>query len=512
MKIVTPSLNRIAANLQTETPDESATLPIEPVGLPVTHGHYSNPTLNTVSLCMIVKKQDQLDTIACIEPVAHFFHDIVIVVDRGGSECLSELRERFSTKIVEFGWEDSFAAARNAATRHAKGDWIFWLDSDERIDKENQAKLQRLFASLTNNNDAFFMAILSEPDDLHGCSFVTDHIRLYRNDSAHIWKYRVHEQILPALRCTGTRLLQSNIVIHHFGYCHSLVNAEKRKRNLRLLRMDATAFPGDLYVLFNIGNTLFDDGAWTEALPLLTACLTNAPSDSAYIAKAHLLLVKIHANMGRYDDAMQICQKGQKQFPGDPDLLFEEGNIFLHRGDTQAAHRAFNDVLRAKTKGVAVGSNVDLVHHARHNLAVICRNQGNHREAEVHWLRIIDTFPSFGPAWLGLAEIYLSQQRKGDLAKLNDRLMSIPGIEPVVSGIQARTALRKTNWCQSTQILEDAVVRFPNATWLRLLLADIFLRVAEDRRSAEQQLGQILAIDPNHSVAREKLRAISDSQ
>jgi hypothetical protein len=33
---------------------------------------------------------------------------------------------------------------------------------------------------------------------------VVDHVRLFRNRPESRWKYRLHEQILPALKTTGT--------------------------------------------------------------------------------------------------------------------------------------------------------------------------------------------------------------------------------------------------------------------------------------------------------------------
>src|SRR5438132_12978862 len=49
-------------------------------------------------------------------------------------------------------------------------------------------------------NIAFVMKCLSVQPDTTQHGTVVDHVRLFRNRADVRWKYRVHEQILPALR------------------------------------------------------------------------------------------------------------------------------------------------------------------------------------------------------------------------------------------------------------------------------------------------------------------------
>src|SRR5437667_131683 len=81
----------------------------------------------------------------------------------------------------EFPWIDHFAAARNACIEHATGDFIFWLDADDRLDEANRQKLAQLFASLPAGNVAYSMKCrcLAAPGQE---ATVVDHIRLFRND------------------------------------------------------------------------------------------------------------------------------------------------------------------------------------------------------------------------------------------------------------------------------------------------------------------------------------------
>ena len=114
------------------------------------------------SLCMIVRDEEQ-DLAECLESVADLIDEIV-VVDTGSTDRTCEVARRFGSRVFDFPWVDSFAAARNESLRHATGDWIFWLDADERLTDANRTKLQRLFAGLGQENKAYGMRLVSLPE------------------------------------------------------------------------------------------------------------------------------------------------------------------------------------------------------------------------------------------------------------------------------------------------------------------------------------------------------------
>ena len=58
--------------------------------------------------------------------------DEIVVVDTGSTDGTAAVAARCGARVYPFTWVDSFAAARNESLRHARGDWIFWLDGDER--------------------------------------------------------------------------------------------------------------------------------------------------------------------------------------------------------------------------------------------------------------------------------------------------------------------------------------------------------------------------------------------
>jgi GT2 family glycosyltransferase/2-polyprenyl-3-methyl-5-hydroxy-6-metoxy-1,4-benzoquinol methylase len=95
-----------------------------------------------LSLCMIVR--NNAGTIGpCLESIRRWV-DEMIVVDTGSTDATPEIAAQLGARVSHFPWCDSFSAARNESLRHARGRWIFWMDSDDTIDAENGQKLREL--------------------------------------------------------------------------------------------------------------------------------------------------------------------------------------------------------------------------------------------------------------------------------------------------------------------------------------------------------------------------------
>src|SRR5205085_868839 len=148
---------------------------------------------------------------------------------------------------------DDFAAARNESLKHATGDWAFWMDADDRLDEENRSKLRELFAGLGEEVAAYAIKCRCLPDPQGGTATVVDHVRLFRNDPRVRWQYRVHEQIVPAVRRAGGTIHAADAVVEHTGYVDAAVRRRKQERDLRLLHRDLAEHPDDPLILFNLG-------------------------------------------------------------------------------------------------------------------------------------------------------------------------------------------------------------------------------------------------------------------
>ena len=74
-----------------------------------------------------------------------------------------------------------------------------WLDADEFLDDDNRRRLKKLIRMLGEENRVYMMRQWSIPEQTGGPALVVDQARLFRKQAGVCWRYRVHEQILPAL-------------------------------------------------------------------------------------------------------------------------------------------------------------------------------------------------------------------------------------------------------------------------------------------------------------------------
>lgn len=109
----------------------------------------------TLSICMIVKNEEPV-LARCLEG-AKRIADELIVVDTGSEDASIDIARRFTDKVYEHPWQNSFCEARNYSISLASGDYVMWLDADEVIDEENAKRILQLKANMPENVDAVFL-------------------------------------------------------------------------------------------------------------------------------------------------------------------------------------------------------------------------------------------------------------------------------------------------------------------------------------------------------------------
>jgi tetratricopeptide (TPR) repeat protein len=305
----------------------------------------NDPMPPTVSLCVIVRNEEA-NLPSCLESAASLVTETV-VVDTGSTDATREVGRRLGARVHEFPWCDDFAAARNECLRHAGGDWIFWLDADDRLDEANRLRLRALFRDLPNENVAYLMKYVALDDGAPGRTSAVDHARLFRNHPQIRWEYRVHEQILPSVARLGGTTRPTDVVIYHLGYRDADVVRHKLERNGRLLELDFAAHPDDPVVLFNLGRTRLRLNRVAEAVPPLTRCLRALPSELEHILRtAYALLVEAHCRLSQNQGALAVCREGRGRYPDDLELLRGEGLVRLALGDAGDAETCLLQLLQ----------------------------------------------------------------------------------------------------------------------------------------------------------------------
>jgi GT2 family glycosyltransferase/Tfp pilus assembly protein PilF len=475
------------------------------------NGRSGNLPHQRVSLCMIAKNEEH-NLPACIGSVKDLV-DEIIVVDTGSSDRTREVAAELAARVFDFPWVDSFAAARNQSLRHATGDWVLWLDADDRVDQENQGKLRELFAGLRDENTAYVLKCLCEPDPISGSATVVDHVRVFRHDPELRWRYRVHEQILPALRQRGYEVRWADVTIRHTGYQDRDLRRRKLDRDLKLLLLENAEHPHDPFTLFNLGSVYLELGKTSQSLPMLQRSLQRSHSQDSIVRKLYSLLISAHRQLRQFEQALDACRAGRQLYPEDAELLFQEGLLLREQGQREAAEACFRRLL-SRREGEHFGS-VDAGlqgYKARHNLAVLYQEQKRWPEAEAQWRLALAEQPDFGQAWLGLAEILLGQGRWPELEDAAQHLGNGARLPMEAAVVRARGHLARREFAAARQELEAAIARDPQALWPRVILTHVLLQEGRDWDAAERALRDVLVLDPHHAEAQRNLEVLLRQQ
>jgi GT2 family glycosyltransferase len=468
------------------------------------------PRRQRVSLCMIVK-DEEANLPSCLRSAADLV-DEVVVVDTGSTDNTRAVAESLGARVFEFPWCDSFAAARNESLRHATGDWCFWLDADDRIDDANRDKLQRLFAALPEDNVAYSMKCLCLPQE-GGPATVVDHIRLFRNNPQIRWRYRVHEQILLAVRAQNGRVEWSDVVIEHTGYKDPALRRCKLERDLRLLQMEDGEHPDDPFTLFNLGSVFQEMGEPARALPCLRRSLVRSHPRDSIVRKLYSLIVSCHRTLGQQTEALATCREGRAVYPDDVELLFAESILRREQGDREGAKRCLLQIL-ATPPGQHFASVDDGLrgYKARHNLAVLYQQEGRLAEAEALWQAVVAERPDFLPGWLGLGETVLLRHEGDKVEAIAARLEALPQGEMEALLLRGRGCLAGKDFARARALFERAADQFPQALAPRVLLSHAWLQENKDLDSAEKALRSVLALDPHHAGSLHNLEVLQQQK
>jgi tetratricopeptide (TPR) repeat protein len=457
-----------------------------------------------VSLCMIVKNEEA-NLSACLETVAGLVEDTV-VVDTGSTDQTREIAARHHARVLDFPWVDSFAAVRNESLKHATGAWIFWLDADDRLDAVNRERLQAFFAGLGDENAAYVMKCLCLPAPGSDNVTVVDHVRVFRNHPEIRWQYRVHEQILPAVRRLGGEVRWTDAVIHHAGYQDAALRGRKLERDLRLLRLENDEHPDDPFTLFNLGSVYQELRQPADALPLLRRSLERSHPADSIVRKLHALVAQCYRQLRQLPEARAACRAGLRYYPEDTELLFLEGVVQRELGDWAGAEAAWLRLLAAQEPSHFASIDAGLRGpKTRQNLAALFEEDGRYAEAEAQWQAVAAEQPNCRAAWLGLANLYLGQRRWAELETVVGKLEEERPKSADAAVLRARRHLAHREFAAARRILDVAILQEPQAVWPRVILSHVLLQEGQDWAAAEQALRNVLAVDPGHVEARRNL-------
>lgn len=300
-----------------------------------------------ISLCMIVKNEEHTLR-ACLESVQGAV-DEIIIIDTGSTDNTIDIAKEYNAKIGYFEWIGDFAAARNEALKHCTGEWILYLDADERLNDESRAGLPDLLRSLPANTGAAMCTIISPHRQLDNSTETHrgGYPRIFRNYGYPLVRFqgRVHEQITPSILECGGLVVNTDVTIIHTGYDIELDEMEKKvQRNYQLLIKHVQEEPLNAYAWFQLGQTLGRMNVADKAEEALRFALEIETLSKPIAATAAATLAHICGTQARYEDSLRWSDVSLGFVPTQAMAMNYRAYSLLHLHRLDEAEGAFHSL------------------------------------------------------------------------------------------------------------------------------------------------------------------------
>ncbi len=285
-----------------------------------------------LSLSMIVKNEEKFLR-DCLESIKNIVDEIVIV-DTGSLDRTIDIAKEYTSNIFSFNWVNDFSAARNYSLSKCTGEWILYLDADERLEEKSLDETKKIIEQKEN---LAVRCLVKSIDDEYGRDNSMTFPRLFRNHPQLRFTGKVHEQIEASIKSLGYKLVDSGIEIIHLGYNISPENKrQKAKRNLDLLLADyspdKTAYKA--FQLAQTYNVLEDFGnAYNYSLIALDDKNLEKHHRANLLGLVALIELKEHKAQNAFRHISVALDIDGKQ----PFLNLLASKIFFRLGDLNAA-------------------------------------------------------------------------------------------------------------------------------------------------------------------------------
>lgn len=196
----------------------------------------------------------------------------------GEMSMLIDTNSNPNKRLYRFHWVDDFAAARNFAKSKATGDYILWLDADDRISPESAALIRKGMDNPSPRvlrKTVFFDLKLENTIDGKPLGESLFQPRIFPNLEQLKWEGAVHETLNRSLTAHAlTRVPCVDIRITHTGYDTEDLRVAKANRNMGILR----TMPDTPQKYWDMGNAYASCGQFEEAYGLYRLVLDRWPA------------------------------------------------------------------------------------------------------------------------------------------------------------------------------------------------------------------------------------------
>ena len=150
--------------------------------------------MSTLSVLVITGNEEQ-NIRDCLSSVR--WASEIVVVDSGSRDKTVAIAKEFTQKVFVKEWK-GYAAAKNFGLSNCGGDWVLWLDADERVSEELAKEIQTVvsqevapFGAYEFPRKAFFLGRW-----IRHCGWYPGYVtRLFKREAGRFSENKVHERL-----------------------------------------------------------------------------------------------------------------------------------------------------------------------------------------------------------------------------------------------------------------------------------------------------------------------------
>jgi glycosyltransferase involved in cell wall biosynthesis len=181
----------------------------------------------------------------CLESVS--FADEIVVVDTGSTDRTVEVARTYTNRVMDAVWQ-GFGRTKNFALDQARGDWVFSLDTDERVP---EALKDEILAVVKANGP---LAGYRVPRKNYFCGRWIRHLgwypdytlRLFRRDQGRFRDREVHEEVVVSGSVGTLRTPMEHYSYNSVSEYVIRMDRYARLAALELAKRGRRPFPGEL--------------------------------------------------------------------------------------------------------------------------------------------------------------------------------------------------------------------------------------------------------------------------
>ena len=285
----------------------------------------------------IIVRDEAEDLDACLTSL-HGLVDEIVVVDTGSTDPSVAVARRHGAVLGEEPWVGDFATPRNRSLDLASGDWVLYIDADERVRPGDHAAVRRALGAATDHV-AFRIRFVPRV----GWTPYREY-RLWRSHPDIRFEARIHESIVRQIHAVATQhgLAVSDtdmITIDHLGYEGD--QRRKHARNEPILLAALEEHPERIFYYDHLARIYDDLGdseraveTWMRGIEVARA--QPVPSHDDRLLWINLIMHQL-ARRQLSSALAGLVEEARVRFPGVPAL---ELAVATHEFATGAPDRA----------------------------------------------------------------------------------------------------------------------------------------------------------------------------